>query len=547
MYEAHKTGVLEAGEEFTPEVVEGALAAVAEDVFPHRALFYQKGWMQHGMKKPRALTTRQAVASLIKINNSLPFFPGATEADKFTEAELLQVMEWMIPHEFRSKFEEKGFIPTDHDRKKFIEEAEIVERHQVLQSKPPYQPKKQEEKKKSRGGRAKGKFREKSQGKYCSHHGANKGHNSEDCWTLHPEKKPKNPRGSGLSNKKLKKEINSMARSSNKTQAEVAQMKIDQLTRAKKAFEKRDKKQEQQLIEAQEMDSSDSSLSIHMMENDKIPRKKRSEAKAPPEVIDLQIQEENDLKLPPKEEVEESDSVIMVDRRSAYEEMVAFPDPKPPKRTKKVADMTGKEKAEWEEQRKAYVKAFKDNVAKRWAARDKRLAEEASKPKAEFKLTPEEEAYPDPPIPRYYKRVADMTPKEREEANEIGAKYAAECRANDARREAAKKKRLAEEAEKAAGPKKRPSIEEIRAFTKEYGEALQEKKRRHDEEQQMRAEKKRKAMTLLEKVNPDQATYQKKLEAFKKTILGDQFSPEEQEFQAKSKEMHDEIELSSDE
>ena len=81
----------------------------------------------------------------------------------------------------------------------------------------------------------------------------------------------------------------------------------------------------------------------------------------------------------------------------------------------------------------------------------------------------------------------------------------------------------------------------------EYGETLKENKRLHNGEQKVRAEKKHKAMALFEEVNPDQATYHKKVEAFKKKILGDQFSPEEQEFQAKSKEMHEEIELSSDE
>ena len=141
--------------------------------------------------------------------------------------------------------------------------------------------------------------------------------------------------------------------------------------------------------------------------------------------------------------------------------------------------MTWEEKLDWKEKRRNYEAAYQANLLKRWAARDKRLAEEAE----------------------------------------------------------AKKKE----------PKKRPSIEEIRAFTKEYGETLKEKKRLHDEEKKVKAEKKRKAMALFEEVNPDGAAYHKKVEAFKKKILGDQFSPEEQEFQAKSKEMHDEVKHSSDE
>ena len=116
----------------TTDHVQTRLDAVAVDVFPHRALFFQKRWMQNGMKKPRSMTTRQTVAAIVKINNALPIFPGAQESDKFSESELLQIVEWMVPHEFRAKFDEKGYIPSDHDRKRFILESEILERSQEL-------------------------------------------------------------------------------------------------------------------------------------------------------------------------------------------------------------------------------------------------------------------------------------------------------------------------------------------------------------------------------------------------------------------------------
>ena len=65
--------------DLTNEMVEKAMDAVAEATFPHRALFHQKRWMQNGMKKPRALSSRQAVAALTKMNNALPYFPGASD------------------------------------------------------------------------------------------------------------------------------------------------------------------------------------------------------------------------------------------------------------------------------------------------------------------------------------------------------------------------------------------------------------------------------------------------------------------------------------
>ena len=197
------------GTSLTREHIVEGLNAIAINAFPHRALFYQKRWMQNGIKKPRALTTRQTVAALTRINNALPMFPGATQEDKFTKTELLQIMEWMIPTEFQTKFEEKGYIPTGHDRKRFIEECKIVERLQALRETKPPQLKNSNKKKVQ--GRSKINFQEKNRtNKYCSHHGANKGHNSEECWTLHPELKPK-IKGPRLSNNKIKKEINSLA------------------------------------------------------------------------------------------------------------------------------------------------------------------------------------------------------------------------------------------------------------------------------------------------------------------------------------------------
>ena len=115
---------VERGEgDLTNEMVDEAMDAIALATFPHHALFQQKRWMNNGMKKPRALTTRQTVAALTKMNNSLPYFPGATVADKFNEEELLQIMEWMVPNEFPQKFDEKGYIPTDHDRNNNRSEA----------------------------------------------------------------------------------------------------------------------------------------------------------------------------------------------------------------------------------------------------------------------------------------------------------------------------------------------------------------------------------------------------------------------------------------
>jgi len=180
--------------------------------------------MEREMKKPCALTAQQMIDVLVKINNALPLFPGATEEDKYDEKELLKIMEFLMSREFREKFDEKGYIPAVHDKNPLLLEAEIVERHQQSQ--------------KEKGGKKikdnKGRSKQKETGhkkptakKYCSQHGANKGHNSDKCWTLHPKLKPtKKPR---LSNNAMRKEINLLTKQEKKSPLEIVDLKLEQL------------------------------------------------------------------------------------------------------------------------------------------------------------------------------------------------------------------------------------------------------------------------------------------------------------------------------
>ena len=268
--------VLQGEGELTNEIVDLAMDEIAVATFPHRALFHQKRWMSNGMRKPRALSTRQTVASLTKMNNALPYFPGASAEDKFKEDELIQIMEWMVPQEFRQKFDEKGYIPTDHDRKRFIDECEIVERLQASRAKSTPQQKPKNSQKFPGKARSKTPNRKK---KYCLHHGADKGHTSEECWTLHPELKPA-PKGPNLSNNKMRKEINHLARVEKKTELDIVNHKIEQLQKAKASYERRDKKKESHNLEKEELTDSDSistqsSKSIRMMEVEQpIPKKR---------------------------------------------------------------------------------------------------------------------------------------------------------------------------------------------------------------------------------------------------------------------------------
>jgi hypothetical protein len=61
------------------------------------------------------------------LNNSSPFFPNATEASKFSEMELIGLLEWSLPVTWRAKFDLDGYIPTLHSKPKLIEVCESIE------------------------------------------------------------------------------------------------------------------------------------------------------------------------------------------------------------------------------------------------------------------------------------------------------------------------------------------------------------------------------------------------------------------------------------
>ena len=83
--------------------------------------------MTHGMKLPKSMTIRATVSALQKINMALPVFPDATDEDRFSDNEILNILEFMVPPAWRTAFDKKGYIPATCDRKRFIEECEILD------------------------------------------------------------------------------------------------------------------------------------------------------------------------------------------------------------------------------------------------------------------------------------------------------------------------------------------------------------------------------------------------------------------------------------
>jgi hypothetical protein len=95
----------------TLEHVQGALEKLSTIVFPFRALETQRSWMNRMMRKPFDLSTCKTASALSRMNKLLPLFPGGSPASKFSEAELVGILEFSLPHEWRAMFNLKGYTP----------------------------------------------------------------------------------------------------------------------------------------------------------------------------------------------------------------------------------------------------------------------------------------------------------------------------------------------------------------------------------------------------------------------------------------------------
>ena len=209
------------------ENVETALKAVATTVFPHRALEIQRLWMNRRMFKPVELTTRQTSAAINRLNNSLPLFPGGSEGSKFTEKEIVELLEWSLPPTWRAKFDLDGYIPTLGSKSRLIEACEAIERNEAVAESNNNKKGKKEKPEKhktenSGSGHKKGDGKHKSY--FCTEHGTNSTHSTSDCWTI--KNRAARSDGSGgnkttpparsFSNKAFRKEVNLLSRSSSK-------------------------------------------------------------------------------------------------------------------------------------------------------------------------------------------------------------------------------------------------------------------------------------------------------------------------------------------
>jgi hypothetical protein len=75
-------------------------------------------------------------AAVGRINNSIPLFTTATVDDKFSNAEIVELLEWSIPQKWRTKFDLEGYVPTLFDKTRLLTACEALERNEPEPAEP---------------------------------------------------------------------------------------------------------------------------------------------------------------------------------------------------------------------------------------------------------------------------------------------------------------------------------------------------------------------------------------------------------------------------
>ena len=158
---------------------EEVMRALAEHVFPIKALQTQKRFMRRFLRKPRDMKARDFVSRVCEINEMLNQFPGANGDGSLPQDELLDLMEFGMPSSWQRQMIMHDFDPMDKSIPEFINMCERIEMTEPEAKKVLIDnetiPKK---KRKSNSGSILN-----TKGKYCMLHGEC-GHSTDECRTM---------------------------------------------------------------------------------------------------------------------------------------------------------------------------------------------------------------------------------------------------------------------------------------------------------------------------------------------------------------------------
>jgi hypothetical protein len=243
------------------------------------------------MRKPYGLSTRKTAAAITKINSSLPLFPLGNQESKFSDQELVGLLEWSLPAHWRKKFNLDGYIPTLGTKAKLISECEAIERNEIAMDKECKDDNDNNNNKKNKFGKfvARAKKDDRSRNVYffCERCRRNRTHDTAKFFFLKNKTQRfenKNLTSNNNASKKelpfsrrtFRKEVNTLARKASKKNAlglyaSALKRQQDKESKAKQA--------KRPAIESEDSSASEDSIPVHNLETP-IPRKKNIRAAA---------------------------------------------------------------------------------------------------------------------------------------------------------------------------------------------------------------------------------------------------------------------------
>ncbi len=165
----------------TPAMVDQSINHMLSTLMPAKALARIKRYYRRDCRKPRDMLVRDYWQHLARVNMvelpSLP--PNFNGQQAFTEDELLDILLYGTPKSWTREMDRQGHDPYLHTLQEtvdFMEQIELSEDGPKEDSKPAA---------KKGNGNGSPKKKQKGEGEfYCSHHGKNNTHKTEDCRTL---------------------------------------------------------------------------------------------------------------------------------------------------------------------------------------------------------------------------------------------------------------------------------------------------------------------------------------------------------------------------
>ena len=172
-------------------LIDDGIQQMLTNMMPRRVLARVKRFMRRECRKPVTMKVRVYLQHLLRLNMEvLPSLPPFNDDQSLSTDELLDILLFGTPKSWQKEMERQGFDPLEHSVAEvvdFMDRIESAEDFDAETTKVKAKSAKTNNKKSPSGKKTDGK--EPGELKYCSHHGHNPSHTSEECFVLHPELK----------------------------------------------------------------------------------------------------------------------------------------------------------------------------------------------------------------------------------------------------------------------------------------------------------------------------------------------------------------------